>query len=50
MEILLNAFNIENTLSRGYSIVVKDGHVIKSIDDILIDDNIQIKIKIASIL
>lgn len=43
MDILLKAFNIENTLSRGYSIVVKDGHVIKSIEDILIDDNIQIK-------
>ena len=43
MEILLKAFNIQNTLSRGYSIVVKDGHVIKNIEDILVNDNIEIK-------
>ena len=43
MKILLKAFNIQNTLSRGYSIVVKDGHVIKNIEDILVNDNIEIK-------
>ena len=42
---LIKAYSSEDILSRGYSLSFKDGHIIRSISDVKIDDDIEIKVK-----
>ena len=42
-ENLIEAFNPNNLLSKGYSIVFKDNKIINSIQNINLDDNLTIK-------
>lgn len=41
---LLNAYSIDNTLKRGYSLVYKDNKLINNIKDIKINDELDIKL------
>lgn len=45
----VNALNPLNTLARGYSLTFKDGKLIKSVDDVKINDKITIKLNDGSI-
>jgi exodeoxyribonuclease VII large subunit len=40
---LLDAYSPLSVLKRGYAITMKENHVMKSVDEINIDDQIQIK-------
>ena len=41
---LLNAYSIDNTLKRGYSLIYKDKKLIKNKDRIKVEDNLDIKL------
>ena len=43
--ILLDAYGVDKTLKRGYSLVLKDNHVVKSITNLEINDKIDIKMQ-----
>jgi exodeoxyribonuclease VII large subunit len=45
LKLKIDLLNPENVLDKGYSIVHKDGKIIKNIDDININDNISVLLK-----
>ena len=49
LKIKLDLLNPENILDKGYSIVYKDNKIIKDINDINVDDNINIVVKTGKI-
>ena len=50
LKVKIELLNPDNVLDKGYSIVHKDGKIIKNIDDLKINDNINIIVKNGNIL
>ena len=45
LKVKVDLLNPDNIIDKGYSVIHKDGKIIKSIKDIKLDDNINIKVK-----
>ena len=46
----MNLLNPDNVLDKGYSIIEKNGKIIKNVDDLSINDDINVMLKNGNIL
>ena len=49
-ETLLNAYNIQNTLNRGFAIAMKDNKVINSVNEFKLNESFELKLKDGSLI